>query len=77
MNGFEKMAQAAKEYESQGGTRFYRCMLCTHVVSPWDLQDHHGCPKCAGTKVKPTNLSLFEKIGQLLRHPRIWTWPRG
>jgi hypothetical protein len=59
------------------GTQFYRCMLCTTVVSPWDIREVHGCPKCAGTKVKPTNLSLFEKIVQILKHPNLRSWPRG
>jgi hypothetical protein len=74
---FERMASAAKEFEASGGTMFYRCMLCAHVVSPWDIRERHGCPKCAGTKIKPSNLSLLEKVLQVLKHPRVWAWPRG
>lgn len=59
------------------GTMFYRCMLCAHVVSPWDIKQRHGCPKCAGTKIKPSNLSVFEQVVQILKHPKVWAWPRG
>jgi hypothetical protein len=52
---------------------FYRCTLCAHVVSPWDL-DKGGCQHCGGVRIKPTNLSLWEKLIQIIKHPRIWEW---
>lgn len=63
--------------DESSGTPFYRCILCTHVISPWDLRTHHGCPRCAGTKLKPSNLSIWEKLVQIVKHPLIWKWPRG
>ncbi len=56
------------------GKTFYRCTLCTTVVSQWDIESGDGCPKCAGTKVQETNLSLWEKMVQIFKHPKIWTW---
>lgn len=53
---------------------FYRCLLCATVVSKWDIKEHHGCPKCAGAKIGPTNLSFFEKLAQLIKHPLFWKW---
>lgn len=73
----EGMARAVTENDASTGTLFYRCMLCTGVVSPWDIREKHGCPKCAGTKIKPTNLSFWEKFVQIVKHPKVWTWPRG
>ena len=55
------------------GLMFYRCMLCSSVVSIWDIKKG-GCPKCAGTRVRPTNLSFMEKLRQILKHPKVWTW---
>lgn len=73
----QKMARGAHETEASDGTMFYRCLLCTSVISPWDIRERHGCPKCAGTKMRPSNLSLWEKLVQLAKHPAIWKWPRG
>ena len=56
-------------------TTFYRCVTCHGVVSQWDISEVHGCPKCAGSRVKPTNLSLLEKIAQIIKHPMVWNWP--
>lgn len=56
------------------GLAFYRCILCRTVVSPWDIRDIHKCPKCAGVKVSPTELTWREKIVQIVKHPRIWRW---
>lgn len=55
------------------GLLFYRCMLCQHPVSTWDIRDG-GCPKCKGRKIVPTNLTLLEKIKQIIKHPKVWTW---
>ena len=53
---------------------FFRCTLCSGVVSVWDI-DKGGCQKCSGTKIVPTNLSVWEKLVQLMRHPNVWNWP--
>ena len=53
---------------------FYRCLLCTSGVSKWDIEGGDGCRKCGGRKMSPTNLSLFEKLWQILRHPKVWDW---
>lgn len=56
------------------GLQFYRCTLCQGVVSVWDINEQHGCPKCAGTRMMPTNLSIKEKLVQMLKHPRLGEW---
>jgi phage FluMu protein Com len=56
------------------GKQFYRCVLCGTVVSEWDIQESKGCPKCKNNKIKPTELSLVEKVIQIMKHPRIWRW---
>jgi len=53
---------------------FYRCLLCATVVSKWDIKNGEGCPKCGGKKVAPTNMSLWEKFVQILKHPNVWGW---
>jgi len=55
------------------GLAFHRCITCQGVVSTWDINDG-GCPKCGQTKVRPTNLSLWEKAVQIVKHPAIWKW---
>jgi hypothetical protein len=45
-------------------------------VSWWDIYYAGGCPKCAGKRLRPTNLSLWEKIVQIIKHPRVWAWPK-
>lgn len=57
------------------GLPFYRCTLCHGVVSMWDIyQEPHSCPKCGGTRIRPSNLSWLETIIQLVKHPKWWTW---
>lgn len=56
------------------GVLFYRCTLCTKVVSPWDIVDIGCCKNCGCTKISPTNLSLWEKIVQVVKHPKVWEW---
>ncbi len=56
------------------GLLFYRCVLCSSVVSKWDIQDHAGCPKCGNVRVHPTELSLLEKVVQIVKHPAVWRW---
>lgn len=60
--------------DSEKGLLFYRCTLCTKAVSKWDIVKHKGCPKCANPRIKPTNLSLLEKLVQLVKHPKVWEW---
>lgn len=67
-------AQEDAEKCWQGGLQFYRCRLCHGVVSQWDLLEKHCCPKCAHTKISPSELSLWEKFVQICKHPRIWKW---
>lgn len=55
------------------GLSFFRCDVCHGVVSPWDI-DEGGCPKCGGRRLRPTTLTLREKLVQIWRHPRVWTW---
>ena len=47
---------------------FYRCIDCGSVVNEWDIE-RGSCPKCGGHKIKYTNLSLWEEIVQLVKHP--------
>jgi DNA-directed RNA polymerase subunit RPC12/RpoP len=63
-----------EDTKSTPGLIFYRCMVCGKVVSVWDIHASHGCSKCGGTRIKPTNPTLFEKIVQIVKHPKIWTW---
>lgn len=63
-----------EEGDSEDGLLFYRCTLCTSVVSKWDIRKHKACPKCANPRIKPTNLSWFEKLVQIIRHPKVWEW---
>lgn len=60
--------------DSGDGKLFYRCYLCTGVVSKWDIGEHFACPKCGHAKISPTNLTISEKIVQVVKHPAIWAW---
>lgn len=53
---------------------FFRCDLCTKVVSEWDIREVGACTKCGGARVRPTNLSLMEEIIQIIKHPKVWKW---
>lgn len=60
---------------SKKGIPFFRCTLCRGVVNIWDVYNEpHGCPKCGGARISPTNLSLWETVVQLCKHPKWWTW---
>jgi len=59
---------------SEDGLQFYRCILCGSVVSPWDVKKHHGCGKCGNARIRPSELSAWEKIVQICRHPAVWKW---
>ena len=58
----------------ESGVAFYRCNLCSGVVSAWDIVDHGACKKCGGVKITPTNLTVWEKIVQIFKHPKVWEW---
>lgn len=65
-----------REFKAEGtGLMFYRCLTCHGVVSPWDIDDG-GCQRCGGTRITPTTLTLWEKVVQVLKHPRVWEWCR-
>jgi Zn finger protein HypA/HybF involved in hydrogenase expression len=55
------------------GMQFYRCETCHGVVSPWDI-DNGECPKCGAHRIRPTDLTLLEKVVQIIKHPKVWTW---
>ena len=57
------------------GLLFYRCELCHGVVSKWDI-NKGGCQKCGGARIRPTDLTIIEKVIQIWKHPRIWEWNR-
>lgn len=56
------------------GMIFYRCSLCNSVVSLWDIHNKTACPKCGQVRVQQTNLSLWEKLVQIVKHPKVWEW---
>lgn len=56
------------------GLPFFRCVLCQGVVSLWDINKEHACPKCGSRRISPTNLSWWETIKQIAKHPAIWRW---
>lgn len=59
------------------GLQFYRCVLCGHVVSVWDIQEVRGCPKCKNNRIRPTELAWWEKVVEIFKHPRVWQWGKG
>ena len=71
---FEEARKDNKEAEEGGGLMFYRCTMCGGVVSVWDIKEYHGCSVCSCNKIKPTNLSILEKIVQIIKHPKLWEW---
>jgi hypothetical protein len=46
-------------------------MLCGGVVTEKDIHDNGACPKCAGIKIKPSDLSLWEEIVQICKDPSL------
>jgi hypothetical protein len=52
---------------------FFRCTTCSRVVSPWDVEKG-GCQFCNCNRIMPTNLTLWEKVVQVVKNPRIWEW---
>lgn len=59
---------------SSDGLTFYRCLLCSGVVSVWDIRTHGACRRCNSVRVRPSDLTIWEKLGQVIRHPRVWEW---
>jgi len=57
--------------------KFYRCELCGSVVNKWEISSGAGCKKCGGLRIKPTNLTLWEKFVQICKHPAVWRWTNG
>jgi hypothetical protein len=55
------------------GITFYRCTMCSRPVSPMDIEKYNGC-KCGNNKVSETNLSAWEKVVQVVKHPLVWRW---
>lgn len=62
------------ENDSETGIMFYRCNLCGKALAPWVLSAARACPRCGHTRVRPTNLSWWEKTLMLMRYPRFWSW---
>lgn len=56
------------------GLVFYRCQMCHKIVSPWDLEKMQGCPTCGHVRVSPSNMTTWEKIVQIWKHPKVWKW---
>lgn len=52
------------------GIPFYRCTTCHRPVSNWDV-NNGGCAYCGQTRFKPTNLTFWEGIKEIIRNPRI------
>jgi DNA-directed RNA polymerase subunit RPC12/RpoP len=63
------------DYKSTPGSPFYRCTMCRSVVSVWDIEQG-GCGHCGSKRVLLANLSLWEKLVQIFKHPKVWQWPR-
>lgn len=55
------------------GAYMYRCEQCRKPVGPWDIESG-GCRHCGGRKVRPTNLTLLEKLTEAWR---AWRWQRA
>jgi hypothetical protein len=63
-----------KEGRAMEGIEFYRCAACNRAGSKWDIREKHGCPMCAGNKLRKSNLTIIEKIIQVFKHPKVWRW---
>ena len=63
-----------KPTDSSDGMEFYGCSLCGSVVSPWDIKEHHGCAKCGCNKISLMGLTPWQKLVQLIKHPKFWEW---
>lgn len=55
-------------------TMFFRCCGCNAPVAPWTVTKRGCCTKCGGGKVRPSNLSLFETLCEVIKRPDVWNW---
>lgn len=55
---------------------FYRCMGCNKALAGYELEKSGGCPRCAGGKVRMTNLAWWEKVAYMLK-PSFWRYVLG
>ena len=62
------------ETNDESALEFFRCHLCKRVVSLFDLRKEHACPHCGHARISPTNLTFWEKIVQIVKHPKVWEW---
>ena len=72
-SNYLEMLAASEQTDSDGGLLFYRCYLCKRIISKWDLARSYEC-KCGHGKLSPTNLTIWEKFVQILKHPATWKW---
>lgn len=61
-------------FEEGAGLPFFRCALCGSVVNVWDIEKKGKCPKCSHARMHPTDLSYFEILVQIIKHPLLWKW---
>ena len=75
-SNYSEMMDAAGQEDSDHGLLFYRCYLCRHVISQWDIaaDGFRACPKCGHSKLSPSNLTTWEKAVQIWKHPAVWRW---
>ncbi|MDD5189453.1 MAG: hypothetical protein PHE50_00240 [Dehalococcoidales bacterium] len=64
------------ESNDEDALTFYRCMLCHRIVSLFDLREYKGCAHCGHMKIAPCNLTLWEKLVQIAKHPKVWEWKK-
>lgn len=62
------------ESTDKDALQFYRCLLCRRIVNIWDLRKYKGCGYCGHARISPANLTLWEKIFQIVKHPKVWKW---
>ena len=60
--------------DREEGLEFYRCKLAGHVVSVWDIRKG-GCQRCGCRQIVPADLTWYEKLIQVIKHPKVWEWP--
>jgi DNA-directed RNA polymerase subunit RPC12/RpoP len=53
------------------GAAYFRCVLCGRPSAETTLQEHGECGYCGGKRMQPTDLTFFEKVIEIIRHPSI------
>jgi DNA-directed RNA polymerase subunit RPC12/RpoP len=53
------------------GAAYFRCMLCGRPVSEKTIENEGGCSHCGGRRVKPTSLTFWEKVFEIIKHPSL------